>query len=75
MLQCINNCMDYEQIQKYNQERDLTCQRVFAGDALDKSHLGWVLGLMDTTDDDIIRIECRLFLEYNSIKLARTYLS
>jgi len=75
MLQCINNCMDYAQIQKYNQERDQLCLKIFHGDALDPDHLRWVLDLMDTTDDDIVRIECRLFIEYNSIKLARTYLS
>lgn len=66
--------MDYKEIQRYNEERDLICRKVFAGDVLDGEHLSWVLGLMDSTDDDIIRIECRLFIEYGAIKLARKYL-
>lgn len=63
----------YEQLQRYNSWRDERSRMIFSGDAEDRDHIEFVLDLMETTDDDILRIECRLFLEYNAVFLAKQY--
>lgn len=58
----------------YNNQQESIIKKIFDGKASDKEHLKWVLDLNQTTDDDLLRIECRLFLEYNARFLAEEYI-
>jgi len=70
----INRDMDYDQLQKYNVWREEVSRQIFSRPASDVDHLRWVLNLLDTTDDDILRIEARLYCEYSAVFLAREYI-
>lgn len=55
-------------------DRDTISTLIFSKPVMDKEHLAWVLSILDTTDDDILRIEARLYCEYSAVFLAREYL-
>ena len=65
-MQCnINICMD----------RELILEEISSGSFNDDQHIARCLDLVNNEPDDLIRVYARLWLEHNSLALARRLIS
>lgn len=63
--------MDYEEIQRYQAQRETILTKVSGGEPSDNDHIKWCLHLVDNEPDDLIRIYAKLWLEHHACDLAK----
>ena len=62
--------MNYEEIQRYQAERELVLEQITSGSPYNNDHIVWCLSLVDSEPDDLIRIYAKLWLENNCKAIA-----